>query len=169
MRELIQMKQSELASWKKEQHNLQNQICPILGVKVALDQMVVDHKHRTKSECIGADGAGLVRGVIQFQANVLEGKISNGFKRYGLHKLGVSLPTFLRNLASYLDQGCTNLIHPSEKDKPPKIQRSCYNKLCSKMRSNGVNVPAYPKTGALTKSLQILFTKYNVAVKYYGS
>lgn len=163
---LIQMKQSELYDWKKLQHENQGNFCPLLGVEVPLDQMVVDHKHRTKAEKLGENGCGLIRGVIQFQANVLEGKISNGFKRYGLHKLGVSLPTFLHNLADYLDAGTTNLIHPSEKIKPLKIQKACYKSLC-KIIGNSEKVPEYPKSGKLTVPLEKLFAKYNIQVKYY--
>lgn len=168
--QLIQMKQNELYDWKKLVHEQQGYCCPILGIEVPLDQMVVDHKHKTKAEKLGENDAGLIRGCIQFQANVLEGKISNGFKRYGLHKLGVSLPTFLRNLANYLDAGCTNLIHPSEKVKVQKVQKSCYKQLVKAMQKEGQKLTMeFPKSGKLTKPLEALMKRYNIPVKYYGS
>lgn len=164
---LIQLEQSELAEFKKKKYQEQNGICPLLGIKVPLEQMACDHKHRTKAETIGENGCGLIRGLIHLQANSLEGKISNGFKRYGLHKFGISLPDFLRNLADYLENAKTNLIHPSEKAKKQKITKTCYNKL-AKVARGKEKLPSYPKSGKLTVKLEKLFLKYNVNVEYYS-
>lgn len=174
MTEYIQMKQSELANWKKKRHLEQNEICPILGIKVPLDKVCVDHCHRTKNQEIGNNNGGLIRGVIHLQANSLEGKISNGFVRYGLHNLGVSLPTFLRNLADYLEFSKTNLIHPSEKPKERKITKNCYNILVKKIKLSNLSskkkekIPAYPKSGKLTVILEKLFDKHGIQVQFYA-
>ena len=70
-----QLKQSEILPLKKMLHKQQKKICPIMNQKFPLSEMVLDHQHKTKKEIIGKNGAGLVRGSIQKQANVIEGKL----------------------------------------------------------------------------------------------
>ena len=98
---------------------------------------------------------------------MFEGKINSLFKRTGLHKF-IDLPSFLRNLADYLDnnkiQEGEHYIHPSEKPKKPKLMKSSYNKLKNTMKKEGFSefakLPCY--TGNLTKPLQRMFEKYNL-------
>lgn len=167
--ELIQLEYKDLSTYRENKHKEQNEICPLLGLKFPISEMVVDHKHKLKADKPSLENGGLVRGVIQFQANVMEGKISSGWKRYGLHKHGVSLPTYLRNLADYLENSITNLIHPNEKPKVKKIQLSCYKKLVKAVNGK-YKIPPYPKEGGmkLTKPMKVLFEKYNVPIRYYG-
>ena len=98
-----QIKNSELKVLRKQWHKEQGFICPILNQKIPHKDAVVDHKHRNKSTPVGKDGAGMIRGVIQRSANVIEGKLTNAYVRYGLHKFDITLPQFLRNLADYLE------------------------------------------------------------------
>ena len=169
-RELVQMSQGDLKSFREKLHHAQAGICPLTGLAHPIEDMVVDHKHRNKSTPIGENGAGLIRGVIQFQANSLEGKISNGFVRYGLHKLGVTLVDYLRNLADYLERAPFPYIHPTEKPKELLLQKSCYIRLCKEIRTNNPSkkIPLYPSSGKLTKPLELLFQQYNIPVTYYG-
>lgn len=170
--ELVQLKQSELAEYRKKKHEEQNGICPVLGVYIPLENCCVDHCHRTKTEEIGGEGGkGLVRGVLSSIANSWEGKVVNSFRRMGLHKYNVPIWTALRNLADYLEFSRTNFIHPSEKAKPKKITKTSYNTLVKviRLKNKKEKIPAYPKSGRLTVNLAGLFEKYNVEVKYYSS
>lgn len=159
-----QLKQKDILLLKERWHNEQNQICPILKQEIPLEKMVIDHQHKLKSEKPDETGKGLCRGAIQFQANVLEGKISNAYKRTGVHKY-ITLPEFLRNLADYLDHNKIHeekLIHPSEAPKKPKLMKRSYNelkKVCDK------TLPKY--TGNYTKPLQSLFESYKIVPEFY--
>ena len=91
--------------------------------------MVIDHKHKLKSNPAGPNGDGLVRGAINRHANIIEGKITNNWKRTGLEYTEADLPTFLRNLADYLENPpCEQVyIHPNERIKPCRLTKTCYN------------------------------------------
>ena len=168
-----QLNQSELKRLREVAHKKQNNICPILKQYIHVEDMVVDHKHRRKDIPVGKYGCGIIRGVIQRQANVIEGKISNAYIRYGLHKFNVTLPNFLRNLADYLENPPLknlNLAHPSEKEKPKKLKKTAYNKLkkaYAEKYTGKAKFPLYPKSGKLTIKLQALFKQYGVSVEYY--
>lgn len=136
---LKQLTESDLKPLRRRLYNQQNSVCPIFGKKCAFDDTVVDHQHMTAKETVGVDGAGLIRGVIHFQANALEGKIANAYKRWGIHKHGVTLPEFLRNLADYLERKPLNLIHPNEKPKPKVLGKRVFNKI------NKAYVAKYPR------------------------
>jgi hypothetical protein len=169
-KDLIFIKTTDLATIRKELLEKQNYICPITKEKLTVESAVVDHKHKQyKDQEIGKDGMGMIRGALHRQVNVLEGKISNSYTRLGLHKLDISLSDILRNLADYLEQETTNIVHPSELPKPRKITKTCYGKLVKKLKEEEYKnkLPEYPKSQLLTKALQELFEKYNVAVEYY--
>lgn len=74
--------------------------CPL--TRAVMDDVVVDHCHRT----------GLVRDVLHRQSNVLLGKIENAWKRYAQKSAQAELPDVLRNIADYLEEGCTDILHP---------------------------------------------------------
>ncbi len=75
-------------------------ICsPILGVKS--DDWVVDHDH----------SSGEIRGVISRQANTLIGKMENAFTSMCKGD-PTELPTVLENIASYLRQPDSEILHP---------------------------------------------------------
>ena len=145
----------------------------------------MDHKHKTKKEKVGENGAGLIRGILLRSANAWEGKVSNNFKRMGLHKM-IDLPSALRNLANYLENPNIEqiYIHPSEIEEPKKLQKNCFKKL-SKMYS--VKYPErkqlkyperkqlkhpkrkqlkYSKTKRISKNLKKLFKEFKIEIKY---
>lgn len=115
---LIQIKQKELREFRKNQWEKQDKKCPVLNQKVDFENTVVDHQHKKKSDPAGKNGGGLIRGVLQTQANAMEGKIANTFKRMGLGNF-ITLPEYLRNLADYLDNPPVppKYIHPKEEEK----------------------------------------------------
>lgn len=173
MKELTVKEMKELKEkWYAEELG----ICPILGQRRHIYEMVMDHQHKKKSENASEDGKGLCRGVIHFQANAWEGKVQNSFKRVGMDKI-IDLPSALRNLADYLEnnkitQG-EHYIHPSERKKAPKLSKRSYNKLVKKytseIRDKGISTDVivamvkFPKyTGKLTKKLEKLFEKHDI-------
>lgn len=164
---MLQINKSELKELRELFYKEQGGVCPLLNQKIPIENMVIDHKHRKKSTPVGENGAGMIRGVIQRSANVIEGKLSNSYIRYGLHKFDITLPDFLRNLADYLENPPLEsefLIHPSEKPKEPKLKKSCYNKL---KKIIGYHCPNYPKSGRVTKSLQKAFDQAKIEPEYY--
>jgi len=165
---LIQLKTKDIRGLKEKLHKEQNGICPLLGLPFPPEDMALDHKHKLKSDPAGPNGDGLVRGAIHKFANAIEGKITNNWKRTGLGYTDADLPTYLRNLADYLENPpCEQIyIHPSESPRKLKIKKSCYNTLV-KVINGKQKVPDYPKNGYLTKGLEKLFTKYSVDIEYY--
>ena len=168
-KQLVQLKSKDLKSLKEKWYIAQGQICPILKKEVPLDNMVVDHLHKLKSEKADITGKGCCRGILEFRVNAMEGKISNNFKRLGLNK-EIDLPSFLRNLADYLE--CNHIeddvlyIHPTEASKIPRLKKSSYNKL-KKLYNARAKFPDYPKSGKLTKQLNNIFIKYNLTPEFY--
>lgn len=169
MNEIIQLKSNDLKPLKEKWHDEQKSICPILKKQITLDRTVVDHLHKLKSEEPGIDGKGCCRGAIEFRANALEGKITNNFKRLGLDK-EIDLPSFLRNLADYLEnnhlQDDVLYIHPQEVKKEAKLKKSSYNKL-KNIYNLKAKFPEYPKTCKLTKKISELFRFYNLDPEFY--
>lgn len=165
-----QLKAKDLKALREKWHEEQNFICPLFGKKYPHEEMTLDHYHALKSQ--GPDektGRGLCRGSIHKQANAIEGKITNAFRRYGGDK-HIDLPTFLRNLADYLENNKMHTeekwIHPTEEPKPPKLMKSSYNKLVKAVNGKQ-KVPKY--TGKLTKPIERLFEKYGVEPAFHGS
>lgn len=164
MSEIIQLKSNDLKPLKEKWHTEQNSICPILKKQITLDRLVVDHFHKLKSEEPGIDGKGCCRGAIEFRANALEGKITNNFKRLGLDK-EIDLPSFLRNLADYLEnnhlQDDILYVHPNEVKREPNVSKKNYNKL-KKVYTGKAKFPDYPQSKKLTKPLEKLFKEYQI-------
>ena len=135
MKKLIQVKQKDLSSLRKEQWLKQDKKCPILNQEISFEDSVMDHLHISKTEIkdgkIGENGKALLRGVLHKQVNSWEGKISNSFIRYGLHKFGINISDALRKLADFLENPLIEqkYIHPSEKEKPEYLKKSIFNKV----------------------------------------
>ena len=91
--------------------------------------MVVDHLHSKHAKILNLRNAGCVRGVIHKQANSFEGKMTNSMIRMGLHKIDISFPDLLRNMATYLEQPALPYLHPSEAKKPKKVMKKSIKKL----------------------------------------
>lgn len=163
-KKLTQLNHEDIKPLREKLHKQQNEICPLLKKKIPFDQVVVDHQHMKTSEVLGVNGAGCVRGAIQFQANVMEGKITNAYVRTGLHKSGVPLPEFLRNLADYLEQEPLPFIHPNEKPKPKKFGKRVFNKLnkAYKLKYPKRKPLVYPKRHVLTNTWIALFKEFNL-------
>ena len=165
----IEMKQSDIRPLKEKWYKEKNGICPVLKKEVPFDKTVIDHLHKLKSEEAGIDGKGCCRDFLEFRANALEGKITNNFKRLGLDK-EIDLPTFLRNLADYLEnnhlQDDVLYIHPQECKKVSKLKKSSYNKLKS-LYNLKAKFPEYAKTGKITKKISKLFRLYNLDPEFY--
>ena len=164
-----QLKQSDLKIIREKWYNEQDGICPILGNYYPLSEFCVDHQHKLVKEVADETGKGLCRGAIQFQANALEGKITNSFNRLGLSK-HTDIISFLRNLADYLEYNKIHtdekLIHPNEAPRKPILMKSSYNKLVKAIDGNQ-KIPEFKqKKGNLTKPLEKLFEKYNIKPEF---
>lgn len=128
-----QIKQEELAKIRKFFHRKQHNICPILKMKFKEEDMVCDHAHSANARNLGRSfEAGLLRGVINRQANTMDGKITNAYIRCGLHKTDVTLPDFLRGLADFIEfppMIKLKYIHPGEKAKAPILKKNPVKKV----------------------------------------
>jgi hypothetical protein len=163
---LKELTQKEFKKLRYEQWIKQGKCCPILKQRILYRKAVFDHKHKNKKEEIGEDGKGLLRGVLHFQANSWEGKITNAFKRYGLHKFNISLPEALRNLAEYIDNPPMKqeYMHPSERPKPKKLGKREYNRICKyyfQIFPRRKKLPGYPKSGKMSKRFEELLNMVN--------
>jgi len=164
---LVQLKSKEIKPLREEWLEEQKGECPILGKVIKPENATLDHLHKLKSEAPNEEGLGCCRGVLHAKANAWEGKVTNSFRRVGMHNEGISLPDALRNLANYLEnnklQEETKYIHPSEKPKPNKITKGCYNQL---VKASGNTVPKYG-SGVLTIRLEKLLKSNQITIKYY--
>ena len=153
--------QKELKTFRLRQFKLQGRWCPILEQQIRFKDSVVDHKHKRKEEQYGGpEGKGLIRGILHFQANVMEGKIVRLYKRYGLSKF-IGLPTLLRNIASYIEQPVSRpyYVHPSA---IPKVKKQTLKKVDSnrvfkywKMIHPRRKLPTLSASGKVTKEWAI--------------
>ncbi len=153
-----QLKSSEIPELKKLLLKEQNNICPICDREI--NAPVLDHHHKKRIK-----GTGLVRGILCRSCNVLLGKVENNCVRYSISQ--TELPNVLRNMASYLEQKQLPYMHPSEAPKKKKLTKTSYKKLV-KLINGAQKIPEYPKSGTLTKSLRVLYEKYNLTPKFYA-
>ncbi len=166
MTKLKQITHEQMRMLRFKQFLKQDKICPILKQVIGYEDSVWDHKHKTKAEKLGEDGKGLLRGVMHFQANSWEGKVTNAFKRYGLHKFGISLPQCLRNLADYISAPPMKekIVHPNERPKPKKLGKRDYNRIVKyyfEIYPNRRKLPVYPKSGKTNKEWEKLLNHAN--------
>jgi hypothetical protein len=171
---LIQLKGKDIAPLRKRWWEQNGKICPITQKEIPLSDAVVDHQHKLKAELADETGKGLCRGVLSRSGNAWEGKVTNSFKRLGLHNY-VDIVSALRNLADYLE--CNHIhtdeekyIHPSDAPKKIKLSKRSYNKLKTIAKKDPkAKMDKFPKyTGNLTKPLTKLFKKYEVEPEFYG-
>lgn len=165
---MIQLKSKDIKKVRKQLLEAQDGKCQVCGLEIPHGDDVLDHKHRHRlSISLGENGAGLVRGVLCRSCNIIEGKVANAFLRTGKFKDGVPLSEILRGLADYLEKPTTDMIHPTEQAKPPKLMKSSYNQLKKAMNGDGHKIPEY--TGRLTKKLIKLYSKYDIEPKLKGN
>lgn len=174
------MKSKDIKELREKLWLKNNKKCPLLKTEVTQDKVVLDHIHKNKDEAISKD-KGTVRNSIETRANMMEGKITNFWKRlYGSDEnlYPISLPDFLRNLADYLEEGAYEengkyYVHPNEVQRPKKVSKRNYNKL-KKLYNEEEFVPKrkgqkkkpmleYPKSGKLTIGLRELFNRFNIS------
>lgn len=164
--ELKEITQKEFKELRYEQWRKQWCECPILKQKILYKDAVFDHKHKTKLEKLGENGKGCLRGVIHFQANSFEGKVTNSFKRYGLHKFNIPLPEMLRNLADYVENPPMKpeYIHPKERPKAKKLGKRDFNRIIKyyfQMFPRKRKLPIYPKSGKMNKKFEKMLETAN--------
>lgn len=155
---------------KKELFKKYKGTCPILKKKIPFDNLYLDHKHKLKGQKAGPNGRGLVRGLIDFRANSLEGIILKKYKKSGLVN-EIDLITFLRNLADYLENPQIDFkyIHWTEKVKPPILKKSEYNlivKYYNVIHPRAKNIPPYPKSGIKKVKGKTKQTRKKVKYRY---
>lgn len=155
----IQLKTTEVAALRERLLAKQNGRCPLCS-KVVLDA-VLDHSHKKRIR-----GSGLCRGVLCRNCNSYLGKIENHSIRFGVDPK--KLPDFLLSVANYLKMPDLPYIHPSEKPKRKRLQKSSYNKL-QKAYKGRAKFPSYnEKTGLLTVKLKALFEEYGIEPTFYS-
>lgn len=147
---LIQLNSDTARALKKRLWIQAGGKCPILKKHVKVRDVVLDHKHKLKTQECGPHGRGLVRGAILDQINGFEGMVYKKYKRQGLHDV-MPLPDLLESLAAYLrNPPCPQIyIYPSEKPKAPTFGKREYNLICKyhKIKYPKRKVPEFPKSG----------------------
>ncbi len=124
-------KQKDIKPIKVELHNNQGGICPLLNKEIHIDKMVVDHRHKRKTDEATVDnGLGMIRGALEFRANAFEGKVWNFYKRLGLDQ-DVEFSELLRRLADFHDDSpCKeSILHYTEVPKRAKVKVSEWNRI----------------------------------------
>jgi hypothetical protein len=163
MRELTQLKSSDISKVRSEILEDQHGKCALCNVEITDSTgYSLDHQHKLKSEPCGPDGAGLIRGVLCRACNVLEGKIWNNTQRYMQPKNVQDRIDILLDLVEYYKKGAYPLVHPTEAVREPKVSKRNYNKLM-KGYTGKKKFPEYPKSSKLTKSLSALFEEYGIS------
>ncbi|UOK16725.1 putative DNA endonuclease VII [Vibrio phage phiKT1024] len=169
MEQLRQLKASEVKEVREDILKEQGGVCALCGEEIDEHSGAsLDHQHMLKRETVGEDGAGLVRGVLCRQCNVMEGKIWNNMGRYIQPENVQERIEWLESLISYYRKDNYDLIHPNEKPAEPKVSKKNYNKLKREYHKdieNGLKkrkFPEYPKSGKMTIGLMSLFEEYDI-------
>lgn len=165
-----QLKSSDISAVRQEILKSQHFKCAICGKPLTgSGDSTLDHQHRlNKSQPIGEDGAGLVRGVLCRDCNSLEGKIWNNSTRYKQLKTVQERVEFLKSLILYYSNPKYNLIHPTEKPSPKILSKKNFNavaKLYSQKFPKRKPL-VYPKSKHLTTDLKRIFDMFGVG--YYN-
>lgn len=164
MQDYRRLKSSEIKEFKLELLQKQGNVDAITHKPLLPENSVLDHQHRlNKSQPIGEDGAGLIRGVLDNNVNMCEGKIFNAMRRYCGIKTTDERIEFLQQLIEYYKSGTLDVVHPSEKLPTPKVSKKNYNKLKKEFAKKYTKkFPEYPKSGKLTKDLDKYFKEFNI-------
>ena len=105
--------QNKLAQWRKKNAP---KLCPISRVRSK--NWVVDHDH----------DSGLIRGVIDSEANVFLGRIENSYKRLSTAKKVTTLIDTLKGIVAYLEA--------SENPSRPILHPVGLTQLCKRFKNN---------------------------------
>ena len=100
--QLNEVMTNSLCGFRVKLYNDQKGLCAILKTPIPFEKLVMDHKHKLKTQIPGPRGRGLIRGLIDFRTNSLEGIFLRKFKKSGL--LGeIEFTDYLRSLADFID------------------------------------------------------------------
>ena len=154
-----QLKHSEIPQLREALLDDQGGICPLCRREIMQGEACLDHEHKRRIK-----GTGQLRAVLCRNCNTFVGKLENNSRRCNITLR--RLPMVLRRVSKYLQEDHKPFIHPSEKEKEPKLQVLSYNKL-AKLYSGKAKFPEYPKTGRLTIKLKSLFEQYGIEPKFY--
>lgn len=162
--ELKQLKTSDIKSLRTEILKEQNYKCAICGKKLTVEDSVLDHSHKySKSDIIGQDGRGLIRGVLCNACNLIEGKTANAITRYHGKLTVEERIKFLENLITYYRQGTKPYIHPTEAVPQKNLSKKNFNKLNKQYVLKYNRKPLeYPKSKKMTKQLEKLFHEFEI-------
>lgn len=162
--EYRRLKSSEIKEFKLDLLEKQGNVDAITGKPLKPENSVLDHQHRlNKSQPIGEDGAGLIRGVLENNVNMCEGKIFNALRRYCGIKTTEERIEFLEKLIQYYKNSTLDVVHPSEKLPQKKVSKFNYNKLKKEFSKKYTKkFPPYPKSGKLTKDLDKYFKEFDI-------
>jgi hypothetical protein len=154
--EYVYLKSKDIAEIRESLLLSQDGRCALCSCKITDKTGVsLDHQHKNKSDEIGEDGGGLIRGVLCRSCNVLEGKLWNAMKRFLQVKNVQERINWLENLILYYKQPNLNLVHPNEIPKEPKIGKREFNKINKYYKEKYPNRKPleYPKSKKYTKTL----------------
>ena len=155
-----QLKQSDIPKLRREILAEQGGICPLCNNPIQEGEACLDHEHRRRIK-----GSGQLRSVLCRNCNTFLGKLENNSRRCNITLK--QLPKVLRRVSKYLLEDHKPFLHPSEKEKIPKLQVNSYNMLRRKY-SGKAKFPEYPKTGRLTVGLKRLFEQHEIEPKFYS-
>ncbi len=166
-----QLNQKDIQETRQEILEKQDSICPILKVEIPNGFACLDHAHE-ESEFTETKN-GQIRGVLHKYANSLEGVFRSRYRRSGISDL-ITFEEFLLNLYNYLMDHRYPLLHPTNKPRTRKLQKRSYQELkreiqeVNKFINKPIKIPAYPKSGRLTKTLKNLFEQFGLIPQYYA-
>ena len=121
--------------------------CPICNKPIK--DPVVDHEHKKKLK-----GSGRIRDNICSTCNVFIAKTENNCKRYKIDL--EELPQVLKNVSDYFSQQQYNVIHYTEKDKRPTLNKSTAAKVLKywEVLYPNKKKPKIPRSGIMTNDWQ---------------
>jgi len=161
-----QLKQSDIPKLREELLFEQGGICPICKYPIEDGTACLDHEHRRRIK-----GSGQLRAVLCRACNTFLGKLENNSRRCNIPLR--RLPMVLRRISKYLLEEHKPFIHPSEREKTPKLQLSSYNSLKKKYKGRA-KFPefTFDKKGnpnqKLTIKLKQLFEQHDIEPKFYS-
>ena len=167
-----QLNQKDIKQYREEILDRQDGICPLTNTKIKEGEACLDHAH--EDSLYSDTKKGQIRGVLNKNANVLEGTMRSRFKRSGISNL-ITFEEFLLNLYNYLMYSKHPLLHPSNKPRSKKLQKRSYQELkkeidkANKYLNRPIKMPEYPKSGRLTKRLSELFKQFGLIPKFYAA
>ena len=165
-----QLKTSDISAVRHQILEQQHFKCAICGKPLTgSGDSTLDHQHRlNKSQPIGEDGAGLIRGVLCRDCNVLEGKIFKNGIRYKQLRTVQSRLDWLRNLIKYYEQEKYPYIHPTEKPAQKILSKKNFNIVAKlyKQKFPKRKLLVYPKSKHLTGNLRKIFDMFEIS--YYN-